>query len=109
MAKVDGTLLGMRLSGAGNRFLLLDGIDGWLPTDPAAFARENCAECHTGFRPDGVLILDRDPGGELRMVIHNVDGTRPEACGNGLRCLAWYALQAGHARGPAFTVVTDAG
>jgi len=80
----------MRISGAGNRFLLLDGILGALPSDPAAFAREACGEqaddSRDVFVPDGVLLLDRDPHGDLRMVIHNADGTRPEACGNGLRC-----------------------
>lgn len=110
MATLDGSLRGMRISGAGNRFLLLDGIAGQLPSDPAAFAREACSEqAADAFRPDGVLLLDRDPEGQVRMVIHNADGTRPEACGNGLRCLAWYALRSGHAKGPAFTVVTDAG
>ena len=113
MATLDGTLRGMRISGAGNRFLLLDGITGRLPSDPAAFAREACArramDGPHAFLPDGILLLDRNPAGELRMVIHNADGTRPAACGNGLRCLAWYALQEGHAQGPAFSVVTDAG
>ncbi len=113
MASLDRSLRGMRISAAGNRFLLLDGILGRLPSDPAGFAREACSErCAEGpgaFAPDGILLLDRDPGGELRMVVHNADGTRPAACGNGLRCLAWYALQEGHAQGPAFTVITDAG
>jgi len=113
MATLHGSLRGMRISGAGNRFLLLDGILGALPSDPAAFAREACGEqaddSRDVFVPDGVLLLDRDPHGDLRMVIHNADGTRPEACGNGLRCLAWYALQEGHAQEPAFDVITDAG
>lgn len=113
MATLDGSLRGMRISGAGNRFLLLDGILGQLPSDPEGFAREACtereADSPSTFLPEGVLLLDRDPDGELRMVVHNADGTRPEACGNGLRCLAWYALQEGHAQGPTFTVITDAG
>jgi diaminopimelate epimerase len=113
MATIDGSLRGMRISGAGNCFVLLDGISGRLPADPAAFAREACSQRDAdgpgAFLPDGVLLLDRDPAGALRMVIHNADGTRPEACGNGLRCLAWYALQEGHAPGPVFDVATDAG
>lgn len=97
----------VRLEGAGNRFLLVDALAGPPPQDPAALARAACAT--DPFRPDGLLVLGRARSGELCMAIFNRDGSRPEACGNGLRCLAWYAVEAGHTPAGAFTVHTDAG
>jgi diaminopimelate epimerase len=35
-----------------------------------------------------ILALPPQKGGELRMRIFNADGTEPEMCGNGIRCLA---------------------
>jgi diaminopimelate epimerase len=82
-------------SGAGNRFLLAE-EDG-SGRDWARLARERCAEAvFDGARPDGLLVVDR--GGVLpRMTSYNPDGTLPEACGNGLRCIAWHLLRTGAA------------
>ena len=42
-----------------------------------------------GVGGDGVILaLPPREGGELRMRIFNADGTEPEMCGNGIRCLA---------------------
>ena len=41
---------------------------------------------------------------------HNSDGSRPEMCGNGIRCVAQYLFDQGEVTaGAAFTVGTDAG
>ena len=110
---VEGGFRGALLSGAGNRFVLIDGLAGPVPADASALARElvgRAAEGDEGIVPDGLLLLlPPRAGGELRMVVFNRDGTRPEACGNGLRCLAHHALGAGHVDAPHFVVETDAG
>ena len=61
-----------------------------------------------GIGADGVLLVDaRDRAARPRMVVLNADGSRPEMCGNGLRCVAAYLADAGW---PAdLTVETDAG
>ena len=42
-----------------------------------------------GVGGDGVILaLPPREGGELRMRIFNADGSEPEMCGNGIRCLA---------------------
>jgi diaminopimelate epimerase len=44
------------------------------------------------------------------MIVHNADGTIPEMCGNGLRCVAWALVRShGFPRGEPFVVETDAG
>ena len=106
------------VSATGNRFALFDGFGGARLAAPAELARD-LAE-RSDVRVDGLLqLLPPEPGagprGDLRMVLHNRDGSRAEACGNGLRCVAVVAALRGHgARGGtagvrSTLVETDAG
>jgi diaminopimelate epimerase len=95
---------------AGNRFALYDGRLSGEPADAAALAREWCVSgaLRPDWNADGLLVLVR--GGDRtdgRMLIYNADGGRAEACGNGLRSVAWHlSLSRG---GEEFVVETDAG
>jgi diaminopimelate epimerase len=84
---------GQLLSADGNRFVLVDLRARPVP-DLAALARAAAARAQPaldGARVDGLLaLLAPRAGGDLRLVIHNADGGRPETCGNGLRCVARY-------------------
>lgn len=91
-------------SAAGNRFAVLDAFER-LPADPAALAREVCARHHL----DGLLVAARGAKGVgCRMLVHNRDGSRAEACGNGLRALARWAYETQHA-GAELVIETDSG
>jgi diaminopimelate epimerase len=97
------------MSGAGNVFVMLDGFEEGEIPDPAGIARELCAGAGPA-RPDGLVLLrPSSRGADCAMVIHNRDGTRPEACGNGLRCAAKLAVDHGRVDRDAFTVETDSG
>lgn len=97
------------MSGAGNLFVMLDGFDEGEIHDPAGIAVELCAGSELP-RPDGlVLLLPSSRGADCAMQIYNRDGSRPEACGNGLRCAAKLAVDRGRVRGDAFTIETDSG
>jgi diaminopimelate epimerase len=94
------------LSGAGNTFGVLHAEDA--PRDEAAraeLAREVCAERDL----DGLLLVGPWSGADARMIVLNADGTRPEACGNGLRCAAAFARATGVADSDRMRVETDAG
>jgi diaminopimelate epimerase len=81
-----------KYQGLGNDFLMLDGRAA---SDPdflfgltPALVVELC-DRRFGVGGDGVILaLPPNNGGELRMRIFNADGTEPEMCGNGIRCLA---------------------
>ena len=93
-------------SAAGNRFAVLDAFE-LLPQEPSTLALEICRR----HGLDGLLIGARpQQGGACRMLVYNRDGSRPEACGNGLRAVARWALESGHV-GPdhGFVIETDAG
>lgn len=101
------------MSGAGNRFAVAHVPRGGVPTGAPELARRVCAPgaCSAFPRLDGLLLAlsPRTPEAALRMVLYNADGSRPEACGNGLRCIAQFAREQALTAHDAFVVETDAG
>jgi diaminopimelate epimerase len=93
--------------GLGNDFLILLDLDGATPID-AALARAVC-DRHRGIGADG-LIRGTFGSGGLTFELRNADGSPAEMSGNGMRCLAHAALDAGLvSAGVAFPVATVAG
>ena len=78
--------------GLGNDFLMVDARTA----EPAAASQQLTVErvqrlCDRrfGVGADGVILaLPAQTGGDVRMRIFNADGSEPEMCGNGIRCLA---------------------
>ena len=81
-----------KYQGLGNDFLMLDGRSAADPDFVFGLTPELVVELcdrRFGVGGDGVILaLPPNNGGELRMRIFNADGTEPEMCGNGIRCLA---------------------
>jgi diaminopimelate epimerase len=81
-----------KLHGLGNDFIFFDGISASLPlgqlTDAGVAAR--LCDRHFGIGADGLLLLlpPEMTAADARMRILNADGSEPEMCGNGIRCLA---------------------
>ena len=63
-------------------------------------------ERKTGVGADGVLTAWRLPSGHVAMRYWNADGSEAEMCGNGLRCVARYAVDNGWVPGSDVTVAT---
>jgi diaminopimelate epimerase len=94
-----------KYEGLGNDFIVLDARDWPLDDVTPALARAFC-ERHVGIGGDGVLWL----GADGRLVIFNADGSRPEMCGNGVRCIAGFLHDVGRlATGASLQLSTDAG
>jgi diaminopimelate epimerase len=66
---------------------------------------------HFGVGADGVLLIARAPDDSrrARMIVLNADGSRPEMCGNGLRCAALHLARSDGATQVSYLVDTDAG
>ncbi|HUP86298.1 MAG TPA: diaminopimelate epimerase [Acidimicrobiales bacterium] len=88
----------------GNDFLVLLDTDDAYATSHGAMAVALC-DRRSGIGADGLLRL----GPDLRMHLHNADGSRAEMSGNGIRCLAQAILDLGVDGGPELDIVTDAG
>ncbi|MFN0007453.1 MAG: diaminopimelate epimerase [Planctomycetota bacterium] len=101
------------MSGAGNLFVMVDVFDDPRPSEPARVAREICGSASRGSiqpRPDGLILVGpSERGADCAMEVYNADGSRPETCGNGLRCAAKLAVERGHVRGLELSIETDAG
>ena len=100
----------VKMSGAGNDFIVLDNRDGSLD---GMLRREFIARiCRRGLDigADGLLELRTDDELAFMMKYYNSDGGQAEMCGNGGRCIAYYAAMKGMAEeGEAFSFRTVAG
>jgi diaminopimelate epimerase len=78
----------LKMSGAGNDFVMLDNRDRSLSLDGAAIAR--LCDRHFGIGADGVLAVEppETAAARYRMRYYNADGGEAEMCGNGARCFA---------------------
>nr|BCX01226.1 MAG: diaminopimelate epimerase [Bacteroidota bacterium] len=84
-----------KMSGAGNDFVVLDNRSLALPPEThARWARRLC-ERRSGIGADGLLLLEADSEYAFRMRYYNADGSRGRMCGNGARCLAYFAWEHG--------------
>lgn len=99
------TLPFSKYQGLGNDFVVVDG-DARAQFIARAAATAIC-DRHLGVGADGVLLVD-DSDGTPRMTVVNADGTTPQMCGNGLRCVALHLHRAGKV-GTSFEVQTDTG
>jgi diaminopimelate epimerase len=94
--------------GTGNDFVMLDGLEDERPLDPALVAA--LCDRHVGVGGDGVIRVTRDPaGGDFFMDYRNADGSLAEMCGNGIRCLAVFAVDHGLTNATQLTVGTRDG
>ncbi|MGH9070383.1 MAG: diaminopimelate epimerase [Acidimicrobiales bacterium] len=95
--------------GIGNDFLVVDGsVASPAPRWPEV-ARGLC-ERHRGVGADGLIVaLPGSGGSDLTMLLYNADGGLAEMSGNGIRCLALFAREAGIVAVDDFVVSTGAG
>jgi len=74
--------------GLGNDFILIDNRTSPNPMLTPEYAIQLC-DRHFGIGADGVIFaLPGQDGTDYTMRIFNSDGSEPEMCGNGIRCLA---------------------
>lgn len=73
--------------GLGNDFILIDNRHSAEPILTSEQAVKWC-DRNFGIGADGVIFLLTEANDEHRMRIFNSDGSEPEMCGNGIRCLA---------------------
>ncbi len=80
------------MQATGNDFVLIEA--GETERDWSRLAKSMC-DRHFGVGADGLILLLPSKLADLGMRMFNPDGSEAEACGNGLRCLARYAIDRG--------------
>ncbi len=85
----------VKMHGAGNDYVFIDGFVQTLPAEPASFARR-VSDRHTGVGSDGLVYLippDRSSpaaAADVMMQMWNADGSEGSMCGNAARCVAMW-------------------
>ena len=74
--------------------------------DWSAVARA-VSDRHFGVGSDGLILALPSGVADLRMRMFNADGSEAEMCGNGIRCLAKYAVEEGMVARDAATVTIE--
>jgi diaminopimelate epimerase len=94
----------VKMEGLGNDFVVLDG-----PVSPAAADIAAWCDRRRGIGADGVLAVTPRGDARVQMEYWNADGSPAEMCGNGLRCVARYAVDKELVSTPEFIVETAVG
>jgi diaminopimelate epimerase len=97
-----------KYEGLGNDFVVIEAARA---VELSATAAQRLCDRHFGVGADGVLLVlpPESARSRARMVVLNADGSRPEMCGNGLRCVALHLALRDGAVAETLTVDTDAG
>ena len=98
-----------KMNAIGNDYIYVDS-DRNLLEDPGATAQRLC-DRHRGIGGDGLILVGtRDAeDADVAMRIFNRDGGEAEMCGNGLRCVARFAIDQDMVSGPDLRVRTGGG
>ena len=80
----------VKMHGAGNDFVVVDGAkEDLTEAQLPAVARYAC-DRHFGIGGDGLILVLPSRVANFRMRMFNPDGSEAEMCGNGIRCFAKY-------------------
>ena len=82
-----------KYQGAGNDFLIADNRDGGLHLTVEQIAA--LCDRRYGVGADGLMLLEKSPLYDFRMVYYNSDGSGGMMCGNGGRCMVAFAADMG--------------
>lgn len=98
-----------KYQGLGNDFILIDNRHQNEPILTPSQSQQLC-DRHFGIGADGVIFALPGQGeAEYSMRIFNSDGSEPEMCGNGIRCLAQFIADFSPTNQPVYRIHTLAG
>jgi diaminopimelate epimerase len=98
-----------KMTAIGNDYIYVD-ADRHELKDPEATAPLIC-DRHRGIGADGLILVSsrNTKDADVEMRIFNRDGGEAQMCGNGIRCVARFAIDEGMVTGPDLTVRTGSG
>ena len=84
-----------KMNGAGNSFIILDGIRGALDTARLPELARALCDPNFGVGADGLMAVLPADDADFTMRFYNSDGSLGEMCGNGARCICRYGYETG--------------
>lgn len=84
-----------KMHGCGNDYVYVDGAKEQIPTEDKPELVRKLSDRHFGIGGDGVIFINPSDEADFEMEMYNMDGSRSEMCGNGIRCVAKFVYDKG--------------
>ncbi len=81
--------------GAGNDFVLIDNRGGEIPEERKPDLASQLCNRRFGIGGDGLILVESSSKADVKMRIFNPDGSEPQMCGNGIRCITKHIYDSG--------------
>lgn len=82
----------VKMHGLGNDFVIVE-VSSWEDADALQPYAQAVCNRNFGVGADGLIVIGPDREMDVFMRIFNSDGSEPEMCGNGIRCVARYVYE----------------
>jgi len=77
-----------KMHGCGNDYIYVDGAKERIDPERKPELARRFSDRHFGIGGDGVIFINPSEEADFEMEMYNMDGSRAEMCGNGIRCVA---------------------
>lgn len=84
-----------KMQGCGNDYVYVDGAKEQIPQEKKAELVRYLSDRHFGIGGDGVIFINPSKEADFEMEMYNMDGSRSEMCGNGIRCVSKFVYDKG--------------
>ena len=84
-----------KMHGCGNDYIYVDGTKEILTPQEKPEVVRRLSDRHFGIGGDGVIFINPSKEADFEMEMYNMDGSRAEMCGNGIRCVAKFVYDKG--------------
>lgn len=84
-----------KMHGCGNDYIYVDGTKEILTPQEKPEVVRRLSDRHFGIGGDGVIFINPSREADFEMEMYNMDGSRAEMCGNGIRCVAKFVYDKG--------------
>ena len=84
-----------KMHGCGNDYIYVNGDIEKVPEEKKPEIVRRLSDRHFGIGGDGVIFINPSKEADFEMEMYNMDGSRAEMCGNGIRCVGKYVYDKG--------------
>ena len=95
-----------KMHGIGNDYIYVDGARETIPAERKSEVVRFLSDRHFGIGGDGVIFINPSDVADFEMEMYNMDGSRSEMCGNGIRCVGKYVYDHGLTQKTSLTIVS---
>ena len=95
-----------KMHGCGNDYIYVDGARETILAERKSEVVKFLSDRHFGIGGDGVIFINPSDVADFEMEMYNMDGSRSEMCGNGIRCVGKYVYDHGLTQKTSLTIVS---